>query len=121
MTVSVTGVYVIRSISSIDAYGSLYQSSFNPLNPSANRVLQNNDDGGREQFLINTTLQAGITYVLVFTTNMPNVQGSFTVTVTGPSRVGLTRMDESSTVSLATSTTTTKAAITTSEWNIKLH
>ena len=125
VTVSVTGEYDIRSISNIDAYGSLYRSAFNPSNPMGNLVIQDDSGGGRGQFRITATLQAGVTYILVFTTYAPNEQGPFTVSVTGPTRVGLARIGGSSaaTTSASTaspSTTSTRANPTTCESNITL-
>ena len=131
VTVSVTGVYNIRSISNIDAYGYLYRSAFNPLNVSAHLVLKDDESGGNRQFLITTTLEAGVTYILVVTTYSPNQQGVFTVTVDGPARLGLTRIDGASTATTSASTaststrtaspsTTTKVNPVTSESNVTL-
>ena len=124
VTVSVTGEYDIQSISNIDAFGCLYRSAFNPFNPLASLVLQDDSGGGRGQFRITTTLQAGITYILVFTTYSPNEQGPFTVTVTGPARVGLARIDGSSTPTTSAGTTslstTTKGNPVTSESDVIL-
>ena len=125
ITASVTGVYDIRSISNMDAYGSLYQPTFNPSDPLTNLVLRNDDGAGSVQFRISATLQAGSTCVLVFTTNAPNVQGSFVVTVTDPSRVGMVRIDGPVTASPSPASTspstTTKVTPTTRESNISFH
>lgn len=87
ITVPLAGVYTIRSSSNvIDAYGYLYQGSFNLGNLSENLLMEDDDSDGSGQFRIVFSGQPGITYVLVFTTFSSNVQGPFTVTVTGPAR-----------------------------------
>ena len=81
-----TGVYTVRSSSLIDAYGYLYQSTFNLGNLSENYLTEDDDSAGAGQFRLVFTGQPGATYVLVFTTFAADVQGPFTVTVTGPAR-----------------------------------
>ena len=87
ITVPMTGVYTVRSSSSIiDAYGYLYQHHFNLGNLLENYLMEDDDSGGDQQFRMVFSGQPGTTYVLVFTTFASDVQGAFTVTVTGPAR-----------------------------------
>ena len=87
IAVPVSGVYTVRSSSSaIDAYGYLYQASFNLSNLLENYLMEDDDSDGLGQFRMVFSGQPGTTYVLVFTTFASDVQGPFTVTVTGPAR-----------------------------------
>jgi hypothetical protein len=80
----------LNSVENIDGVGYLYQSYFDPFNPSYNLLAQDDQSGGNNQFSIQTYLQAGVSYVLVFTTFQPNVTGSFSIVASGPEEVEFT-------------------------------
>lgn len=106
-----TGNYSIMSISSMDTYGYLYSSSFNPSNLNLNLVAQDDDSGGAVQFKLTVFLQTNINYVLVATTYSASVTGSFSIAVSGPSSVNLTQNGSISTTSqTSTATRMTTAA-----------
>ncbi|CAF4968810.1 unnamed protein product, partial [Rotaria sp. Silwood1] len=67
------------------------------------------DSGGNVQFLITYTLQAGTTYILIFTTYSPNVITSFSIMALGPARLGLQYIkmsNDSGSITTITSTST---------------
>jgi hypothetical protein len=94
VNVQETGNYSFGSISSIETYGYIYNNSFDPFNPTKNLVLQDGYGCGIYQFQLTARLQLNTTYVLVVTTFFPNVQGNFSVHVTGPNNVRLNRISE---------------------------
>jgi hypothetical protein len=89
-----TNYYSLRSNSSIDTHGSIYKNKFNPVDPSENFLLQNDDSCGGVQFELIVDLQAGTTYVLVVSTSLPNVTGAFSMVVSGPNNVSLKHISE---------------------------
>ncbi|CAF4509938.1 unnamed protein product, partial [Rotaria sp. Silwood2] len=89
VTVPISGSYSFKSDSFLDAYGYLYANTFDPSNPKANVLIEDDDTGGYQQFLINYWMQYGYTYVLVFTTYSPRVTGTFSIVASGPARVNL--------------------------------
>lgn len=85
-TVSVSGMYMFSTNSSIDTYGLLYDGEMDPSFPS-NSLLANNDDGGPGyglQFKIIANLQAGSTYAIVVTTHGALITGAFRLVASGP-------------------------------------
>ncbi|CAF3759357.1 unnamed protein product, partial [Rotaria sordida] len=106
VTVYTTGIYTFRSICTIDTYGYLYVNSFNPNNVTSNLVTSNDDDIGTFQFLMTYRLEAGITYILIFTTYPSDVTTSFSINVAGPAGVNLLRMNFASIVPSTTRWTT---------------
>ncbi|CAF4084707.1 unnamed protein product, partial [Adineta steineri] len=60
MEVTTTGTYTIVSNSSMDAYGYIYNNSFNSSNPDQNLLAFDNDAGGNGQFMCKIVLQAGV-------------------------------------------------------------
>ncbi|CAF4047292.1 unnamed protein product, partial [Rotaria sp. Silwood1] len=107
VTTNTTGNYTFISNSGIDSFGYLYVNSFNSSNITSNLVTSNDDSGGNAQFLVIYTLQAGTTYILIFTTYSPNVITSFSIMALGPARVSLMRLN------VVPSTTTTTTLMTT--------
>ncbi len=87
--VNTTGTYDLSSRSYIDAYGCLYEGSFNPLSPFTNRVLCIDNYMGIHLY-IRYILQANVLYTLIFTTHDPNTIGPFMVVGTGPNKVHFT-------------------------------
>jgi hypothetical protein len=77
----------LASSSLFDSYGCLYDGSFNPLYPSQNLITTDNDGGGNRQFQISRSLQSGRTYILVVTTYITGVTGSFIIRADGPASV----------------------------------
>ncbi|CAF4113119.1 unnamed protein product, partial [Rotaria sp. Silwood2] len=109
--VNATGNYTVQSNCSIDSYGYLYLNNFNSTNVALNLVASNDDSGGNNQFLITYTLQAGTTYILIFTTYLPNVTTPFSIMARGPARLGLQYINMrngSGSITTVTSTSTTK-------------
>ncbi|CAF1305361.1 unnamed protein product [Rotaria sp. Silwood1] len=89
VTTNITGNYTFISNSGIDSFGYLCVNSFNPSNVASTLVALDDDSGGNAQFSITYTLQAGTTYILIFTTYSPNVTTSFSIMALGPARLGL--------------------------------
>ena len=89
-TTYTSGTYTLRSISSMDTYGCLYSTSFDPSYPTSNLITCDDDSGGSYQFLINYYLQYGTTYILVVTTSGSAITGSYSVTAMGPGSVYMT-------------------------------
>ena len=83
------GNYILGSESEIDTVGYLYENQFNPLNPSTNRLNENDEGGCDNQFKLIHYLQKQITYILVVTTYEPNKLGSYSVIALGPNNVTL--------------------------------
>lgn len=84
--VNTTGTYDLSSRSYIDAYGCLYEGSFNPSFPFTNRLVCIDNYMGIH-FNIRYILQAKTSYTLIFTTHSPNTIGSFMIVGTGPDKV----------------------------------
>ncbi|CAF3558737.1 unnamed protein product [Rotaria socialis] len=103
VTVTKAGKYKFTSESNIDTYGYIYNSSFNPANPHLNLLAEDNDSGKKRQFQLKINLQPWETYVLVITTFIPNVRGSFSIDVSDPKFVNF-----HSTTTHRTPTKTTK-------------
>lgn len=110
---SVNGYYSIRSVSSVDTYGYLYASSFDPLNPTVNLVGLNDDGAGNAQFLISYNLQTNTRYILVFTTYSAFVTASFSVVATGPGQVYFNLINSQTTLTTRTNTVITSPPIST--------
>ncbi len=88
VVVYTTGMYTLTSNSSFNAYGYLYDGSFNPLYPSQSLIMSDDGSGGGNgQFQISRSLQSGRTYILVVTTYSAGITGSFTIKAGGPSSV----------------------------------
>jgi hypothetical protein len=85
--VSTSGTFSLISKSSIDTYGYLYNSSFNPLSPSSNLIVQDDDGAGNGQFNLKTFLESRLIYILVATTFDPRKIGSFSVSASGSGSV----------------------------------
>lgn len=69
-----------------DGYFVLYQTSFDPLNPTVNFVISDDDDIDKRP-VIQTDLQAGLRYILVTTTFSVEDTGTYTNIITGPGQV----------------------------------
>lgn len=94
--IDTSGTYILRSSGSINTYGCLYTTSFDPSNPSQNLVTYDDGSGGSEQFLISYYMQASTTYILVVTTYLDSVTGSYSIIARGPGSVSMTEYTPSS-------------------------
>lgn len=86
--VSTTGNYTFTSNSAFDTVGYLYGDAFIPSYPFQNLITSDDDGNTGGQFKISLLLEAGSTYVLIFTTYSQNITGSFLIRVVGPASVG---------------------------------
>jgi hypothetical protein len=96
VSVSTSGIYIFTSDSLIDTIGYFYNSPFDPSNPMANLITDNDDDGAVPfQFSIEVNLEAARTYILVVTTQSEFVTGKFSVSAVGSTSVSLTSITAS--------------------------
>ena len=91
VSVRTTGTYTLKSSSSIDTYGYLYQGNFYPSSPSINLISSDDDGAGSRQFQLTSNLQSNIKYILVFTTYDERITGQFNIIASGPDDVSLTQ------------------------------
>ena len=88
VNVDKVGNYNFRSESDFDAYGSMYINSFDSSDPNNNLLVQNDNSGdGNLQFNLTVVLHPKLTYILVVSTSLLNVTGSFQVIASGPTSV----------------------------------
>ncbi|CAF0808178.1 unnamed protein product [Adineta steineri] len=87
-----SGYYTFRGRGTIDAYGSIYENKFNPLEPSENLLKTDDDSGLDTQFKLDLYLNVGTIYVLVVTTYEPKETGEFSIAVLGKDKVILERL-----------------------------
>lgn len=87
ITVSRTGVYTIRSESSINTMGFLYSPSFDKRKPRQDLIDSDDNSAGNRQFRLRRTLTVNQRYYLVVTTFSPSITGSFTIVISGPKEV----------------------------------
>ncbi|CAF1357311.1 unnamed protein product [Adineta ricciae] len=66
--VSENRYYTIWSEASIDTYGYIYENVFDPLNPTENLLVKNDDGGLNDQFRFEIPLYDDTLYILVITT-----------------------------------------------------
>ena len=93
LNVHTSGSYRVRSSSTLDTYGYLYNNSFDPLNPTIN-LLQSDDDGaGARQFQFTMVFQTMTDYIVVATTYASNVTGAFSILATGPDSMRFSLMN----------------------------
>jgi hypothetical protein len=81
LTVSESGVYAIEFSSDIDSQGYLYNGLFDPVDPLSNLVMSVNGSKGNNEFYLNATLSANLTYYFVATTYNEKMTGPFMLTV----------------------------------------
>ncbi len=87
-------IYSLRSNSTIDTYGHIYNNSFDPCDSSLNLISEDDESGGHSQFQLTISLQTNTTYILVVTTYYPSVTGNFSILVSGPNNVDLNSISE---------------------------
>jgi hypothetical protein len=92
--ISVSGEYRFSSTSGVETYGYLYRDVFDPLNPSRNRIPNDDDDGcGVGQFWLRRFLHINISYILVVSTPVSSANGAlFTLIAAGAGGVNFTRL-----------------------------
>lgn len=71
----------------MDTYGYLYHDTFNSSNVKQNMIVSDDDNGGNHQFMLMSSLKTSTKYVLVVTTYVINIVGSFKITANGPGLV----------------------------------
>lgn len=91
ITVKTTGTYTLKSSSSFDTYGYLYQSNFYPSYQTYNLISSDDDSAGSSQFQLTNYLQSNTQYVLVFTTYGERITGQFSIIASGPDDVSFTQ------------------------------
>ena len=94
MKVYKNGYYRFRSYGSIDAYGSIYKNTFNPLNPSENLLQTDGDSYDDLQFTLDVPLSTNMTYVLVTATDRLEETIPFSIIVQGAEEVILERLSK---------------------------
>ncbi len=83
-TVGTTGTYTLEiTAAAYDSFMVLYSPSFNPAAPLTNALEADDDDGAGLLSLIQRTLNAGTTYVLVSTTYTGTDTGTYTINING--------------------------------------
>ena len=92
MSVTRSGYYTVHSESNINTYGYIYKDHFDPINPSVNKYLENDNDCDNNQFKFVTHLESNTTYILVVTTSAQKEIGGFSILVSGPKNVTFTRI-----------------------------
>ena len=104
ISVDKIGSFSFRSQSDFDAYGCIYNNSFDPSYPYNNLLVQNDDGGEGLEFNVVVVLQPQSTYILVVSTYSSHVTGSFLIIASGPTSVSFVHALNLSTM-LTTSTT----------------
>jgi hypothetical protein len=97
--VNTSGYYTFNSVENIDGLGYLYQSYFDPSNPTYNLLAQDDQSGGNNQFSFKANLQAGVSYTLVFTTYQEGVTGPYAIVASGPDEVEFNSIENFQTTS----------------------
>ncbi|CAF1226151.1 unnamed protein product [Rotaria sordida] len=106
VTISTTGMYTFISDSVMDTVGYIYDTPFDPSNPLANLITDDDDSGDSVyQFHIDVNLQSGRTYILVVTTHWEYTRGDYSISVTGPASVGLMSITPSTSRPIVTPST----------------
>ena len=119
--VVVNDYHSIESSSSLDTYGYLYQTKFDPNSPSLNLIGSNDDDGRNKQFQIKAKLYSNLKYFLLLTTYLPYDFGEYTIIVYGHSHVNLQKVFPAFLSTTTTTTTTTTRPTTTTSKKIVIN
>ena len=92
INVQLSGSYTFdNSNSSILLYGYLYENNFDPTYPMKNLIIESNYSCNNP-FKLGSYLETNRIYILVVTTFISNVKGSFTILVTGPHNLTLNKI-----------------------------
>nr|ACD54717.1 NHL repeat containing protein-like protein [Adineta vaga] len=87
--------YTIRSNAKIDTYGYLYENEFDPLNPTENLLLKDDDGGYNGQFKFEIPLYNDMIYILLVTTFTPITVGDIEINIFGLKNVTIKRLTTS--------------------------
>ena len=90
LDVTMSATYFFTSYYYTDLVCYLYETSFDSLNPLTNLINYNVNSGPDAVFLINATLQSGVTYIVVVTKTQAFTTGGVWLSVGGPYLVNLT-------------------------------
>ena len=89
-----SGDYTFNSLGSLDMYGSMYKSQFNPLYPHNDLLKSNDDNVVSLHFKLDVHLDVDMTYILVVTTSESKATGPFSIVVYGKRKVTLERLSK---------------------------
>jgi hypothetical protein len=89
LIIKTPGYYRISSNSSIGLRASIYQNTFDPVNPSLNLRAEKEGDLG---FRLTLFLRAETIYMLVVTSVTPHQTGAFSIVSAGPANVTARRI-----------------------------
>ena len=89
-----SGCYNLTSNSTIDTYGYIYKDKFYSIDSTINLISENDRSFRSNQFEFITQLQTNTKYILVVTTNDPNVTGVFSLLVAGPTNARFNRISK---------------------------
>ena len=79
----------------MNTYGYLYNDPIDPSYPTQNLIVSNDGSGSNGQFRIVVGLSYGSSYVLLVTTSDASGTGDFSVSASGPSSIGLSAFNPS--------------------------
>lgn len=89
--------------SELDTFGLLYNTTFDPSQPSTNLIYRDDDSGDDYlQFEIRQYLKPELTYILVVTTHETYATGSFSVLAHGPALINLSPVTPSTSQPIVT-------------------
>ena len=94
LTVSSNGCYTFISESNIGIIESIYNDSFDVFMLNSNLLLHYHGNKNDIGFNFTVQLETKITYVLILSTYLPSMMGTFSITVYGASKVKFTRMSK---------------------------
>ncbi len=89
-----SGMYSFRRNSTINTFGYIYNDTFIPFSPAINLLLKDDGKCFNGQFKLTTVLHTNITYILVVTSDSPNVTETFSISVSGSNTVSFSRIGE---------------------------
>jgi hypothetical protein len=87
LKIATNGLFQFRGDSAIHLYGYLYESRFNPLDPTHNLLSENDDESGKDGLWLNASLSSNVSNILVVTTRSPDRTGLFMIQAFGPAEV----------------------------------
>jgi len=94
INVKYNGSYTFDTNTSLLLFGYLYENNFDPSFPNQNLLIESNFSCGQYHFQLGDYLKINHVYILVITTFYPNVRGSFTLLITGPHNLTLSRINK---------------------------
>ena len=89
-----SGCYSFDRNSSVLTYGYIYKDNFNPVNPFANLISEDDGNLNYNQFKLTIHLQANIKYMLVIVMDSSSEMGNFSTIVSAPNNVGFEHLSE---------------------------